>query len=68
MSSIEGVEGSVARPMNSEQAQILCDPNRIRLTGAAVFVISVFLASVFLTDGNRCIIPPSVSRLLIELG
>ncbi len=33
-----------------------------------MFVIGLFLALVFLTDGNRCIIPPNVSRLSIELG
>ncbi len=33
-----------------------------------MFVIGVFLALVFLTDGNCCIIPPNVSRLSIELG
>ncbi len=33
-----------------------------------MFVIGVFLAVVFLTDGNCCIIPPNVSRLSAELG
>ena len=35
-----------------------CNPNRIRLTGAAVFVIGLFLALAFLTDRNCCIISP----------
>jgi len=37
-SSIEGVEGSVARRMNAERLQIVCGPNWNRLTAAAVFV------------------------------
>lgn len=44
------------------------DPIWIRLTGAAVFVTDLFLALVFLTDENCCIIPQHVNRLLAELG
>ena len=36
-SSIEGIEVSVAQPMHSARAQIVCSPNRIRLTAAVVF-------------------------------
>ena len=56
MFSIEGVEGSVARRMSSGGAQIVCDPNRIRLIGAAAFVMGRLQAFVFLSDGDYCII------------
>ncbi len=56
--SIEGAEGSVAvaRQMSSEGVQTVCDPNRIRLTGAAAFVVIRLRAFVFLSDGDYCII------------
>ncbi len=54
--------------MSSEGAQVVCDPNRIRLTGAAALVIGRFLIFVFLSDGDYCIIWSSMDRLSTELG
>ena len=33
-----------------------------------MFVIGLLRALDFLSDGNRCIIPPTVNRLSSELG